>query len=121
LSSYKDRNKEINNLHLAFSRHIKTIQAAERSMSSEIGTEEAILNFHEVAKIYKKTRSFEKVQSCLNNIGCLYLKNNDFELSEAFIIESLRMHQEQIPEGIEKQMWLFMKACRLCNLGLVYN
>lgn len=72
VSKYKDRNKEINQLYLAFSNLIKTIKVARTSLM-EGNDNQALLNYHEVAFIFeKKIPNQSKLASCLNNLGCIY-------------------------------------------------
>ena len=51
MHNYKPRNKEINILYLAFSSLTKTIKAARNSLN-EGDDNQALLNYHEVLKIF---------------------------------------------------------------------
>jgi hypothetical protein len=71
--NYKARNKEINILYLEFSNLAKTIKVARESLY-EGDENKALLDYHEVASIFKKFGNIEKFSSCMNNLGCIYLK-----------------------------------------------
>lgn len=71
--NYKPRNKEINVLYLAFSNLTKTIKVARNSLY-EGDDNQALLNYHEVMKIFDQLDNHEKKGSCINNLGCIYLK-----------------------------------------------
>jgi hypothetical protein len=71
--NYKPRNKEINFLFQAFSNLNKTIKVARNSLY--LGDDnQALLNYHEVNEIFKNLNNSEKHGSCMNNLGCIYLK-----------------------------------------------
>lgn len=71
--NYQPRNKEINMLYLAFSNLTKTIKVARNSLY-EGDDNQALLGYHEVAQIFQKLENNEKLGSCMNNLGCIYLK-----------------------------------------------
>ena len=71
--NYKPRNHEINVLYLAFSNLTKTIKVARESLD-EGDDNQALLNYHEVAHIFGQLGNEGKRASCMNNLGCLYLK-----------------------------------------------
>jgi len=71
--NYKPRNKEINILFLEFSNLAKTIKVARESLY-EGDENKALLDYHEVASIFRKFGNLEKLSSCMNNLGCIYLK-----------------------------------------------
>jgi len=77
---YKPRSKEINVLYLAFSNLTKTIKVARNSLY-EGNDNQALLNYHEVNEIFKNLNNDEKHGNCMNNLGCIYLKKEQFELS----------------------------------------
>ena len=71
--NYKPRNRQINKLFLAFSKLTKTIDVARNSLSQ--GNEnQALLRYHEVAELFESLDNQEKLGSCMNNLGCIYLK-----------------------------------------------
>ncbi len=70
---YKPRNKEVNVLYLAFSNLTKTIKVARNSLH-EGDDNQALLNYHEVNEIFQNLNNEEKHGSCMNNLGCIYLK-----------------------------------------------
>ena len=77
MSNYEHKNQEINELHLTFSKLSKIVVVARNSLNQ--GDEnEALLNYNEVAKIFKDMKNFENYGKCMNNIGCLYLKKSLF-------------------------------------------
>lgn len=89
---YQPCNKEINLLYLAFSKLTKTIKVARNSLY-EGDDNQALLNYHEVAEIFSELKNREKEGSCINNLGCIYIKKEQFEnayifLSEACCIQS---------------------------------
>lgn len=71
--NYKPRNKEINLLFLEFSNLAKSIKVARESLY-EGDENKALLDYHEVASVFKKLNNMEKFSSCMNNLGCIYLK-----------------------------------------------
>mgnify|MGYP000978289045 CR=1 FL=1 len=76
--NYKKRNHEINVLYDAFSNLTKTIKVARTSLNT--GDDNlALLNYHEVATIFHKLDNKEKLGSTYNNIGCIYLKKQEYE------------------------------------------
>ncbi len=81
---YKPRNREINMLYLAFSNLTKTIKVARNSLY-EGDDNQALLNYHEVAQIFGKLKNQEKLGSCMNNLGCIYLKKDQYENSFEFL------------------------------------
>lgn len=77
---YKERNYEINTLFLAFSNLTKTIKVARNSLY-EGDANQALLNYHEVAQIFDRLRNNQKLGACMNNLGCIYLKKDQFDNS----------------------------------------
>ncbi len=73
--NYKPRNNEINVLYLAFSNLTKTIKVARESLY-EGDDNQALLDYHDVGRIFYKLNNKEKYGSCMNNLGCIYLKKN---------------------------------------------
>ena len=73
--NYEPRNNEINLLYLAFSKLTKTIKVARNSLY-EGDDNQALLNYHEVAGIFKELQNREKEGSCINNLGCIYMKKD---------------------------------------------
>lgn len=88
--NYKPRNHEINYLYLAFSNLTKTIKVARNSLY-EGDDNQALLNYHEVAQIFETLHNQEKLGSCMNNLGCIYLKKDQFEISFEFLDESIQI------------------------------
>lgn len=82
--NYKPRNNEINTLYLAFSNLTKSINVARNSLH-EGDDNQALLNYHEVAQIFEQLKNREKKGSCMNNLGCIYLKKHQFNKSEDFL------------------------------------
>lgn len=85
--NYKPRNKEINLLYLAFSKLTKTIKVARNSLY-EGDDNQALLNYHEVAEIFSELKNREKEGSCINNLGCIYIKKDQFENAFMFLNEA---------------------------------
>jgi hypothetical protein len=56
-----------------FSNLTKTIKVARNSLY-EGDDNQALLNYHEVLEIFDKLDNQEKKGSCINNLGCIYLK-----------------------------------------------
>ena len=77
---YKPKNREINMLYLAFSNLTKTIKVARNSLY-EGDDNSALLGYHEVAQIFKKLENQQKLGSCMNNLGCIYLKKDQFDIA----------------------------------------
>ncbi len=50
---------------------------------------QALLNYHEVNEIFKNLNNSEKHGSCMNNLGCIYLKKKQFETSIDFLNEAI--------------------------------
>ena len=75
MNNYVPRNNEINLLHLVFSKLSKTVRAARNSLMQG-DDKQALLTYNEVAEIFYELKNFEKYGNCMNNIGCLYLKNS---------------------------------------------
>ena len=133
--NYKPRNKEINMLYLAFSNLTKTIKVARNSLY-EGDDNSALLGYHEVAQIFKKLENQQKLGSCMNNLGCIYLKKDQFDIASQFLTRSVDIQKEFIksalnPEKSDKDKGgasqlnqkdtmsnEFVKACRLYNKGL---
>jgi hypothetical protein len=85
---YKPRNHEINTLFLAFSNLTKTIKVARDSLY-EGDANQALLNYHEVAQIFDHLNNQEKLGSCMNNLGCIYLKKEQFVNSTGFLDQAI--------------------------------
>lgn len=88
--NYKPRNSEINSLYLAFSNLTKTIKVARNSLY-EGDDNQALLGYHEVAQIFGQLENKEKLGSCMNNLGCIYLKKDQFEISLQFLNKSIEI------------------------------
>jgi len=95
--NYKPRNNEINVLYLAFSNLTKTIKVARESLY-EGDDNQALLDYHEVASIFNKLNNNEKYGSCMNNLGCIYLKKNQFEKAIEYLEESIDIQKKVILE-----------------------
>lgn len=81
---YEPVNQEINQLYLAFSKLTKTIKFAKNS--EQLGANNnALMRYHEIADIFRELGSVERLSSCLNNLGCIYLRQEDFENSKIFL------------------------------------
>ena len=117
--NYKPRNYEINTLYLAFSDLTKTIKVARDSLY-EGDDNQALLNYHEVAQIFDNLNNQEKLGSCMNNLGCIYLKKDQFDNSIDFLDHSIHIGNDIITvekrkkEVSEKDIMgiLFINACR---------
>ena len=82
--NYSPRNQEMNQLYLAFSKLTKTIKFARMSMA--LGdSNTALLKYHEVADIFRELQNFEQLGSCINNLGCIYLKKKQYKNSKIFL------------------------------------
>jgi len=99
--NYKPRNHEINVLYLAFSNLTKTIKVARDSLY-EGDDNLALLNYHEVAQIFEQLGNEEKLGSCLNNLGCIYLKKEQFKNSMFFLGEAIFIQQRVIDKSQAK-------------------
>ena len=88
--NYKPRNNEINVLYLAFSNLTKTIKVARNSLY-EGDDNQALLNYHEVAQIFDQLDNQQKLGSCINNLGCIYLKKDQFENSFDFLNQAIQI------------------------------
>ena len=123
--NYKPRNYEINTLYLAFSDLTKTIKVARDSLY-EGDDNQALLNYHEVAQIFDNLNNQEKLGSCMNNLGCIYLKKDQFINSIDFLDHSISIgndiikFEKQKKDASEKDIMgiLFLNACRQYNKGL---
>lgn len=123
--NYRPRNHEINVLYLAFSNLTKTIKVARNSLY-EGDDNQALLNYHEVAQIFDQLNNRDKLGSCMNNLGCIYLKKDQFDNSFEFLNESIHIQQEIISKNRDKkdvsdkdQMSnQFIIACRHYNKAL---
>jgi len=124
--NYKPRNQEINMLYLAFSNLTKTIKVARNSLY-EGDDNQALLGYHEVAQIFEKLENQEKLGSCMNNLGCIYLKKDQFEISKQFLDKAIKIQGSFIDQENkkgnkdnmkERASNSFVKACRLYNKGL---
>lgn len=87
---YKPRNHEINVLYLAFSNLTKTIKVARDSLY-EGDDNQALLNYHEVAQIFDQLNNQEKLGSCMNNLGCIYLKKDQYDNSFEFLRQAIEI------------------------------
>ena len=90
--NYTPRNHEINVLYLAFSNLTKTIKVARDSLY-EGDDNLALLNYHEVAQIFEQLGNEEKLGSCMNNLGCIYLKKDQFKNAIFFLSEAILIQQ----------------------------
>lgn len=125
--NYKPRNHEINYLYLAFSNLTKTIKVARNSLY-EGDDNQALLNYHEVAQIFDTLHNQEKLGSCMNNLGCIYLKKDQFEISFDFLDESIDIQQSLEKKertkregelgGKDMTSLLFVNSCRNYNRAL---
>ena len=88
--NYEERNNETNELYLAFSKMAKTIKFARTSLVQG-DDNKALLKYHEVAEIFADLENMEKNGSCHNNLGCIYLKKNQYEMASIFLSESIRI------------------------------
>lgn len=130
--NYRPRNNEINTLYLAFSNLTKSINVARNSLH-EGDDNQALLNYHEVAQIFEQLKNREKKGSCMNNLGCIYLKKHQFEKSQEFLNQAIHIQNEIISD--EKKLdnpddkndqeqesimnsYKFILACRLYNKAL---
>lgn len=93
--NYKPRNHEINVLYLAFSNLTKTIKVARDSLY-EGDDNQALLNYHEVAQIFDQLNNQEKLGSCMNNLGCIYLKKDQYENSFEFLRQAIEIQVANI-------------------------
>ena len=93
--NYKPRNHEINVLYLAFSNLTKTIKVARNSLY-EGDDNQALLGYHEVAQIFGELGNQEKLGSCMNNLGCIYLKKDQFENAQEFLKEAIVIQDKNI-------------------------
>ena len=91
--NYKPRNHEINVLYLAFSNLTKTIKVARNSLY-EGDDNQALLGYHEVAQIFLSLKNNEKLGSSMNNLGCIYLKKEQYETSFMFLNKALAIQKE---------------------------
>ena len=123
--NYKPRNNEINVLYLAFSNLTKTIKVARNSLY--VGDDnQALLNYHEVAKIFTQMQNMNKLGSCMNNLGCIYLKKNQFQNSFEFVNEAVSIQEDILKKERNKETnvydevkgLLFVFACRHYNRAL---
>lgn len=123
--NYKPRNSEINSLYLAFSNLTKTIKVARNSLY-EGDDNQALLGYHEVAQIFGQLENKEKLGSCMNNLGCIYLKKDQFEIALQFLNNSIKIQEDFIETERGKKNYnsndqkinMFVKACRMYNKGL---
>jgi tetratricopeptide (TPR) repeat protein len=120
--NYKPRNKEINLLYLAFSNLTKTIKVARNSLY-EGDDNQALIGYHEVAQIFRQLDNQQKLGMCMNNLGCIYLKKDSFEIANEYLQKSIEIQEaEQQNKKVNNKDELtnqFVKACRLYNKGLV--
>ena len=82
--NYKPRNKEINLLYLAFSNLTKTIKVARNSLYEGYDNQ-ALIGYHEVAQIFRQLDNQQKLGMCMNNLGCIYLKKDQFETANEYL------------------------------------
>ena len=61
---------------MAFSKLTRTVKAARTSLNEN--ENQALLTYHEVAEIFDALKNYEKFGHCMNNIGCLYLRKQQF-------------------------------------------
>ena len=123
--NYTPTNHEINQLYLAFSKLTKTIKVARNSLY-EGDDNLALLNYHEVSQIFSELKNREKEGSCINNLGCIYIKKNQFENAIIFLDEAIMIQYEIIEReklkaersGKEMRSQYFVMACRHYNKGL---
>ena len=86
--NWKESNREFNHLYFGISKLIKAINFAGQQL--QLGDDNlALFNYHEVQQIYGDLGNKLKQGSCLNNIGCLYLKTTSFNNAAAFLLESI--------------------------------
>ena len=71
-------------MFLSFSNLTKTLTAAKSSLDDG-DDNQALLNYHEAAKIFDTLHNIDKFGACYNNISCLYIKNKDYVKGERFI------------------------------------
>lgn len=128
--NYRDTNYEINTLYQAFSNLTKTIKVARDSLY-EGDDIQALLNYHEVSSIFDKLNNNEKLGSCMNNLGCIYLKIDQFENSLKFLNNATIIQDKIIENELSKKdkpgeevsekdvkRFLFVNGCRHYNKGL---
>lgn len=116
--NYKNRNKEINFLYHAFSNLTKTLSVANTSLESG-DANQALLNYHEAMSVFHTLHNVQKKGSCLNNIGCLYLKINQFQNAITFLDESIKIANEfQACDEQSKFQNQFILGCRHYNKAL---
>jgi len=89
-------------LYLAFSNLTKTIKVARNSLYDG-DDNQALLGYHEVAQIFEKLENQEKLGSCLNNLGCIYVKKDQFEISLQFLDKSIKIQEKFIETEKKKQ------------------
>ena len=68
--------------------------------------------------IFDTLRNLGKKASCLNNIGCLYLKNKEFSNSLTFLNESIKISKELKKDNEANIKNYFIMGCRYYNKGL---
>ena len=99
--NYTDRNYEINTLYQAFSNLTKTIRIARESLH-EGDDNQALLHYHEVAIIFEKLNSNEKLGSCMNNLGCIYMKTDQLENSKRFLDNAISIQEKIVAKAKQK-------------------
>lgn len=85
-----------------------------------------MLNYHEVAEIFSELKNREKEGSCINNLGCIYLKKDQHDNALTFLTTAVCIQQELLDaeqlkvERSEKELLsqYFVLACRHYNRGL---
>jgi tetratricopeptide (TPR) repeat protein len=87
---YRPTNYEMNTLYLSFSDLTKCIKVARDSLY-EGDDNQALLNYHEVASIFQDLQNDGKLGGCMNNIGCIYLKKEQFETAIDFFNKSIEI------------------------------
>lgn len=122
--NYKPRNREINVLYLAFSNLTKTIKVARNSLY-EGDDNQALLGYHEVAQIFESLKNHEKLGSSMNNLGCIYMKKEQFEISFVFLNKAINIQEDIMKTNKGKKdmsdkdlmSTQFVSACRHYNLA----
>lgn len=116
--NYKDHNYEINTLYQAFSKLAKTVRIASDSLQHGNNVE-ALLNYHDVLLIFKQIKNDAKSGSCMNNIGCIYIKTKEYDLARKFIENSIQFQQKIVKENQNDanllKRYKFMLGCRYFN------
>jgi nitrogen fixation/metabolism regulation signal transduction histidine kinase len=69
--SFKNTNRELNNLHRTFNQIVKTMQVAKSAAHNE-DPSQALLNYYEAVDVFSKFNNHKAMGMCYNNIGCLH-------------------------------------------------